>query len=792
MEIKKNSRSLLQKEFDDNQKINPRLEEILDIEKIHNITGKLYSFIEIGITIIDREGKILVQSGRQKICSQFHRKNPESSRRCLMNDMQEIRGIPQGEFKLYNCKNNLREMVTPIIIKDEHLGDIFLGPFLLQDEEKERDVFFAQAEKYNFNSQAYLNALEKVPRFQRDKVEQIRHLFQELTDLIVEMGYKNYELKFTETLRAVKQQLEASEKRFRSLVESVDAILWEYNISSDNWDYLAPQVIDLLGYAPNKWSGLDFLFENIFPEDRQKVIEKIKQSLHQGKDCNLEYRFYKKNGDLIWIRDEINVETKNGQPIKMRGLMTDITKLKKAKEELRLKQFSVDKAFLLSFRLSPDGEILYANDRALERLNYSKEELLGKNVNMIIPDHEIRPREDYWSELKDFEQMFFESFMITAEGEEFPTQVNCHYFELNGQEYEVSFVRDITQQKEIQKEIEYEAFHDNLTGLYNRSFLEEEIERLNVERQLPVSILMADLNGLKLVNDTYGHERGDQMLKSTAKILRDSCRSEDLIARWGGDEFVILFPQTELNDARKIYDRIKDKCHLNQENCSENEVPISIALGLSVKTNPVENIHETLKRAEDRMYDNKRTESRSAKSNILETLLNTLGQKSNETRAHVKRLSSLAQKLGEKIDLPPEQLDRLSLLATLHDIGKTIISEDILTKKGLLTEEEWKEIEKHPETGNHIASSTEEFAHVADEILAHHEHWNGQGYPRGLSGEDIPLLARIISIVDAFDVMTHDRPYKEAISKQEALEELIYCKGTQFDPELVEKFIEII
>ena len=231
--------------------------------------------------------------------------------------------------------------------------------------------------------------------------------------------------------------------------------------------------------------------------------------------------------------------------------------------------------------------------------------------------------------------------------------------------------------------------------------------------------------------------------------------------------------------------------HTGNEDNQGQQVPVSIALGIAVKDKEDEDIYETLRKAEDRMYDNKRTESRSAKSNILKTLLNTLGEKSNETKEHARRMQKLALSLGEKIDLPPSERDRLALLATLHDIGKTLISQDILNKEEELETEEWKTIKKHPETGNHIASSTQEFAHIAEEILSHHERWDGKGYPRGLEKEETPLLARIIAIVDAYDVMTNGRPYKEAISREEALKELERNAGTQFDPNLVEKFVVI-
>ncbi len=201
-------------------------------------------------------------------------------------------------------------------------------------------------------------------------------------------------------------------------------------------------------------------------------------------------------------------------------------------------------------------------------------------------------------------------------------------------------------------------------------------------------------------------------------------------------------------------------------------------------------IQALLVEAEDKMYDNKRVESKSAKSNILQALLSALGAKSHETEDHVRRLKELAIKLGEKVGLSVSDLDRLSLLANLHDIGKTKIPAEILKKAGKLEESEWELIKKHPETGAYIASSSEDFSHLSEEIRSHHERWDGDGYPNGLEGEEIPYLARILSIVDAYDVMTAGRPYKDPLSKEEALKEIRDCAGSQFDPNLAEKFVE--
>ncbi len=335
--------------------------------------------------------------------------------------------------------------------------------------------------------------------------------------------------------------------------------------------------------------------------------------------------------------------------------------------------------------------------------------------------------------------------------------------------------------KETYQHIRYLSYYDQLTGLYNRTYLEEEMKRLNTERQLPLSIVMADLNGLKLLNDSYGHATGDEMLTKAAAIFKESCRHEDIIARWGGDEFVILLPHTSREKAEALCKRILNRC--NQARIKE--LPLSVSLGVSSKVNVAEEMTELLSEAENAMYKQKLTESRSTRSAVLAALLKTLEEKSFESKEHVYGMQNIARQIGNVKGLSDSELSRLDLVITLHDIGKINISEEVLSKKDPLNEEEWQMIRQHPETGYRIARATEEFAHVAEEILAHHECFDGTGYPRGLKGDQIPLLSRITAVVDAYDVMGSGRTYKKAMPLDEIKAELKRCSGKQFDPEVV-------
>jgi len=340
------------------------------------------------------------------------------------------------------------------------------------------------------------------------------------------------------------------------------------------------------------------------------------------------------------------------------------------------------------------------------------------------------------------------------------------------------------------KKILYLSHHDFLTGLYNRIYFEEEKKRLDTPRQLPISIIMGDINGLKLVNDGFGHSKGDEVLIEIAKILKNCCREKDIVSRIGGDEFLILLPQTDSKSAQLVCSRIADTC--NGYALNGSSIYPSISLGHATKNIETEAMDGIFMAAEESMSKQKLLESKSAHSSILASIKAMMFEKSQETEEHAERLAQLSKSIGLVMSLTEDQLNDLELLSTLHDIGKMSISAEILSKPGKLGDKEWVEIRKHPEIGFRIAQATSELIPIAKYILCHHERWDGKGYPQGLIGEQIPLLSRIVAIVDSFDAMTNDRAYRSAMTKGEAIEEIRRNSGTQFDPDISQLFLNII
>lgn len=407
------------------------------------------------------------------------------------------------------------------------------------------------------------------------------------------------------------------------------------------------------------------------------------------------------------------------------------------------------------------SEIVHKND-----LDYSLkffQNSLGKSMNIHIIEQRMRTKSD------DYKWILNQCKVVRYDNDNNPKRMT-------------GIITDITDKKKHEEELKYLNYYDKLTGLFNRGYYECIIEKLNESSSLPISIIIGDLNGLKIANDTFGHAQGDKLLAEAANILKDIAGPNALISRYGGDEFVVILENVDSVKVNEICLAIKSEC----SNRKVGSIYVNIALGCSTKYDANQDINEIIKEAEERMYRNKLLEDRSTRNSIISSLTKNLEEKSYETEDHAYRIYNLCVKIGKILNLSTDKLDELYLLARLHDIGKIGIDSKILNKPGKLTDEEWEIVKTHCEIGYRIAASTPDLMHIAYGILTHHERYDGTGYPKGLKGEQIPLLSKLLAIVDAFDVMTHDRPYKVRMTVAEAIEELKRCSGKQFDPNLVE------
>jgi diguanylate cyclase (GGDEF)-like protein len=438
------------------------------------------------------------------------------------------------------------------------------------------------------------------------------------------------------------------------------------------------------------------------------------------------------------------------------------------------------------YQFHQDGTLLaYKKGKEFE-LKVNMEEKIGEKMGM------------FWS--KEHSQIVMEKIeqaLLTGATQIFEYK-NLESFTVQHQEIRIvassvkdviAIVRDITNRKEMECKLQYYALHDRVTGLYNRVYFEESLQRLNESCQVPIGIVICDIDGLKLVNDTFGHQAGDELLARAATIIKDCFSGIGEAARVGGDEFAIILPNHKSVEIEEICHCIREKV---SQFCEKNTIPMSISIGLSVKTHPEQDLREVFKAADDNMYREKLHSSQSVRSSIVQTLGKALEARDFVTDGHADRLQSLVVKLGTAMGLQDSRLADLRLFGRFHDIGKVGIPDQILFKPGRLSDDEFEIMKRHCEIGYRIAQSSGDLAPIADWILKHQEWWNGQGYPLRIKTDEIPLACRILSIVDAYDAMTNDRPYRKAMTQKAAMAEIERCAGTQFDPNLVKVFKQIV
>lgn len=472
---------------------------------------------------------------------------------------------------------------------------------------------------------------------------------------------------------------------------------------------------------------------------------------------------------------------------------TDITKRIKAENALKAsehKYFSyIDNAPDAVFVTDENGLYVEANQAASEITGYSNEELMRMSILDIIAEDSQAEALTHFKTMQQTNSMKAELQYVHKDGSKRWWTANA--VKLSENRY-LGFSNDITDRKKAEYRLLHLSYHDHLTDLYNRAYYDLTLKTLDTPDNLPLSIIVGDINGLKLINDAFGHQEGDHLIRETAKLLQKNCRAQDILARIGGDEFSIIMPKTCGSDAYEIIKRFEKACIDYNSQISNEAFHISISLGIGTKEVPETELNDVIITAQDYMNQRKLLESKSSHSAIIASIKATMFANSQETEDHAERLVTLSKQIGLSIGLSKDELNHLELFSMLHDIGKVGISDQILNKVGKLTDDDWVELKKHPAIGYRIAMSTPELAPIADLILSHHERWDGTGYPQNLKGEQIPLLARILSVVDSFDAMTNDRSYRKAMSTQYAIEEIERYSGSQFDPTIARLFIGLV
>ena len=554
-----------------------------------------------------------------------------------------------------------------------------------------------------------------------------------------------------------------------------------------------PSASSFYGYSKQELLSMNIEDINLLSKD--EVAAKRQLTLNKSQN-HFTFPHKLKNGQ-IRIVDVYSSPISYHNSSALFSIIFDVTKREDAFKEIDNKQ-----ALLNSLINSTPDLIFFKNTKNLYLgCNKAFEEFIGKKEAEIVgqTDFDLFSVE-LASRFRNMDTEVLESkrpqrrdeLNITTNGylADYDT-LKAPYFDARGELVGlIGISRDITERKIREEEIVYISNHDYLTGAYNRRFFEEEFERQNNAQNFPIAVVMGDVNGLKLINDSFGHHFGDKLLIEVVKRISECLRIGDVSARIGGDEFGIILPRTGKDEAAAIVTLIKQSIENECENTYFESSLLSVSFGFAIQSAIDVSLEALMKEAEGYMYNKKFYDSRSLKGKTINIVLKTLFKKSPREKMHSERVGNISAAIAEKLGFEKERVNKIRVAGCLHDIGKIGIPENILNKTSKLDAQEWEIMKTHSEKSGRILENTIEYSEISDIVLYHHEKWDGSGYPNGLVGDKIPIESRIISVADAYDAMTYNRTYRRKIPSANAIKDLKRGSGTHFDPAIVEFFIE--
>lgn len=588
------------------------------------------------------------------------------------------------------------------------------------------------------------------------------------------------------------KKLEENEKRFRELFE--EAPYGYQSLDADgNFIEVNKRWLDLFGYKKEEVIGQ--WFGNFLSPEAKEAFKVRFEIFKANGEIHSEFPLRTKNGDYILVGFDGQIGYKEDMTFKQTHcLLQDITEINIAQEKLVASEKKyrelVDNMPLGMIIQEPivnhlnhivDFKFVLCNQQFCNQFDLIEDDVVGNTLFSVFPKLKevVLPRIS--SLIHQKKTLDFETDRLST-GKYF----RIISYNMKGENDIVLIFEDITSKKEVDMEVEYLSKHDYLTNLYNRRAFLEAFTRMDKEENYPLGVMMLDVNGLKIINDAFGHSIGDIVLTRLADTLKEVFREEDALARLGGDEFGVIMPNVDT----EIVEELKKELKSRLEGVQVNNMELSVAAGYEfVDLNKKKSLDEVLKEAENHMYRYKISEGISVRNKAIKAIFNTLNEKYIVERVHSQRVSEFCKQIGIAMGMKQEDVRELELSGLFHDIGKISIPDAILNKPTKLTDEEFTLIKKHPEFSYQILRAADEYSDLAINALYHHERIDGKGYPKGLAGNDIPLFSRIINVADAFEAMTSERPYKKVVSKEDAIQELLRCAGTQFDVNIVDIFV---
>ena len=615
--------------------------------------------------------------------------------------------------------------------------------------------------------------------------------------------------------------LRESEGKYRLLAEGMEDVVSLHD-PEGNLLYVSPSVVKLTGYTPKEALAAETL-SDIHPDDRAKL--RAEGGPQSGRSALFEVRRRRKDGSYVWVEVQGSpLPDVQGRPAGFVSVMRDISGRREAEEGYR-SLFANSMQGI--YRTSPEGRALAVNAAAAHMLGHDTAEAACAFYTDLARQLYVNPgrRAEFAAQMREQGSVTdFEAEFRRKDGGVITVQMNARA--ILGADGAVRFYEgfmvDITERITLEAEREEllsqteelladaleRADHDPLTGLINhRAFhkrLEEQSEAARREDR-PLSLLLVDLNDFKFFNDAYGHLAGDDVLRRVASALLTAQRAGDTLARFGGDEFALLMPGATEAEAAQAAEALRAAVARVGYRPPGHDAAIPLSLSVGAASAPQDGAGRVallgaadarLRVAQSGGDDEgqamrlRRGMTRSVEGfSMLDALVTAVDNKDRYTRRHSEDVMAYSVRIARALGLDARTQHVVEVAALLHDVGKIGVPDAILRKPGRLTEEEFAAVKQHPMMGSVIVGAVPGFEATLDAVRHHHERWDGEGYPFGLRGEEIPLAARLMAVADAYSAMTTDRPYRKGMELTKARLLLEEGAGTQWDPACVAAFL---